>query len=62
MNLFLTKQQLQGLNHSVSAAMALSKPSDPIEVLLAIQDAYELLNSIQDAKPMSDSMLLIGEM
>ena len=55
---YITPEAIRGLQHSVSAALSMCKPSDPPEVLHAVEAAYDLLKLMQLHCPIAEPMLL----
>ena len=55
---YINEQAIQGLQHAVSATLHMCKPDDPIEVLDAIEAAYDLLKLLQLHCPIEKPMLI----
>jgi len=55
---YVTEKTVQGLQHGVSAALSMCKPTDPPEVLKALESAYDFLKLLQYHAPIQNPMLL----
>ena len=55
---YLSEDSIRGLQHCVSAVLSMSKPTDPPEVLKAVQHAYDALKLLQLRAPIKNGMLV----